>query len=367
MKKNKLIYLVVTLILITVSFFGISKVTDNIYKSEKLVFNENNTTELSEQSKYTVGNYYLVKDNWILGKFSKIIQDDKMQIYADAINTLSNNARTQNKDVYFISMTHKTNMLKRLYPDFVMNKENIDLNKQSFKSKLDKNNISFIDIDGYFLSNFTESQREKFYFKTDHHWNGLGAFEGFKFMINNVNLGLSNDTINSYLDGYRIKEVKEKEFLGSYNRKLNLIVKEKEFANYVYRNGSKLEYYICDGYTDKKISEKNIMATLRKKDSWDYGGAYMRGTNCNILKIRNKNSLSDKKVLVFRDSYQAPMTWLLADVFKEVEIIDPRYIENIDMTYEDMIVNSKSDIVMFMYNSFGFEGMIKEMIEKGIE
>ena len=321
MKKNKLIYLVVTLILITVSFFGISKVTDNIYKSEKLVFNENNTTELSEQSKYTVGNYYLVKDNWILGKFSKIIQD--------AINTLSNNARTQNKDVYFISMTHKTNMLKHLYPDFVMNKENIDLNKQSFKSKLDKNNISFIDIDGYFLSNFTESQREKFYFKTDHHWNGLGAFEGFKFMINNVNLGLSNDTINSYLDGYRIKEVKEKEFLGSYNRKLNLIVKEKEFANYVYRNGSKLEYYICDGYTDKKISEK--------------------------------------KVLVFRDSYQAPMTWLLADVFKEVEIIDPRYIENIDMTYEDMIVNSKSDIVMFMYNSFGFEGMIKEMIEKGIE
>ena len=110
MKKNKLIYLVVTLILITVSFFGISKVTDNIYKSEKLVFNENNTTELSEQSKYTVGNYYLVKDNWILGKFSKIIQDDKMQIYADAINTLSNNARTQNKDVYFISMTHKTSL-----------------------------------------------------------------------------------------------------------------------------------------------------------------------------------------------------------------------------------------------------------------
>ena len=61
------------------------------------------------------------------------------------------------------------------------------------------------------------------------------------------------------------------------------------------------------------------MATLRKKDSWDYGGAYMRETNCNILKIRNKNSLSDKKVLVFRDPYQAHMTWLLADVFKELK------------------------------------------------
>lgn len=72
MKKNKLIYLVVTLILITVSFFGISKVTDNIYKSEKLVFNENNTTELSEQSKYTVGIITWSKNIGYLVNFLKL-------------------------------------------------------------------------------------------------------------------------------------------------------------------------------------------------------------------------------------------------------------------------------------------------------
>lgn len=61
------------------------------------------------------------------------------------------------------------------------------------------------------------------------------------------------------------------------------------------------------------------------------------------------------------------MTLMLADLFSQVEIVDPRYIENLDMTYEDIIKRSDSDIVLFMYNSFGFEGMIKEMIDKGIK
>lgn len=364
MKKNKFKYLAIIFILTIFSCVGFSS-----YGKECSIYNktELNKSNLNNEKKnVAVGNYYLAEDNWLLGKFSKIIPKEKMTIYSDAINKLSEVSKSQNKDVYFVSMTHKTNMLKHLYPEFVNNKDNIDLNKNLLKSQLDKNIISFIDIDEYFSSKFTESEREKFYFKTDHHWNGIGAFEGFKFMIKNMDVGLSDDKLDDYLNQYKSKEVKDKEFLGSYNRKLKFIVKEKEFANYKYKKGSKLEYFISDGSKDRKVNEKDIMATLRNKDKWDYGGAYMRGTNCNILKIKNSNPLVDKKVLVFRDSYQAPMTWLLADAFSEVEIVDPRYIENIDMTYNQIIRNSDSDIVMFMYNSFGFEGMIQEMINKGI-
>ncbi len=60
------------------------------------------------------------------------------------------------------------------------------------------------------------------------------------------------------------------------------------------------------------------------------------------------------------------MTWMLADTFKELEILDPRYIKNIDMTYDEIIKNSNANVVLFMYNSFGFAGMIQEMIDKGI-
>ncbi len=258
-------------------------------------------------------------------------------------------------------------MLKHLYPDFVDNKENIDINKDLLESKLDKRYISFIDIDKHFLDRFSEKEREKFYFKSDHHWNGVGAFEGFKFIINNIDLGLSSEEISEYMKDYKVKVVKNKEFLGSYNRKLNFIVKDKEYANYVYRNSKKFKYFITDTRKEYKVDDKKIMASLRNKKAWDYGGAYMRGTNCNILKIKNKNSLTNKSVLIFRDSYQAPMTWLLSDIFREVQIIDPRYIENIDMTYEEMVTNINSDIVIFMYNSFGFEGMIQEMINKKLK
>lgn len=355
MTKNKSKYLIIILILFA---FGLVGCTN------KTVFNDDSS---NITNKTIVGNYYLVENNWLLGKFSKLIPDDKMTIYSDAINKLSEIANEQGKETYFISTPHKTNMLKHLYPEFVNNKENIDLNKNLLKSQLDENKVSFIDIDEYFLNMFSDTQRENFFFKTDHHWNGIGAFEGFKFIIENINLRLSSEELDNYFNQYKTISVKDKEFIGSYNRKLDFIVKEKEFANYVYKDGAKYEYFISDGNKDKKIKEKHIIATLKNKDSWDYGGAYMRGTNCNILKIRNNNSLSNKKVLVFRDSYQAPMTWLLADVFNEVEIIDPRYIENINMTYKQIIENSNTDIVMFMYNSFGFEGMIEEMINKGIE
>ncbi|QUH19430.1 hypothetical protein [Alkaliphilus sp. B6464] len=71
-------------------------------------------------------------------------------------------------------------------------------------------------------------------------------------------------------------------------------------------------------------------------------------------------------MLVFRDSYQAPTTLMFADLFSEVQFIDPRNIENIKMSYEEIIQNSDSDIVVFMYNSSGFDSMIKNMIDKGI-
>ena len=81
----------------------------------------------------------------------------------------------------------------------------------------------------------------------------------------------------------------------------------------------------------------------------------------------SKNPYGDKKILIFRDSYQAPTTWLFADLFSEVEIVDPRNIDKIDKTYEEIIKDSNSDIVMFMYNSSGFDSMVKAMIDKGVK
>ena len=38
-----------------------------------------------------------------------------------------------------------------------------------------------------------------------------------------------------------------------------------------------------------------------------------------------------------------------------------------EQAYEEIIKDSNSDIVMFMYNSSGFDSMVKAMIDKGIK
>ena len=90
----------------------------------------------------------------------------------------------------------------------------------------------------------------------------------------------------------------------------------------------------------------------------------MFGNACSILKIRNEDALSDKKILIIRDSYQAPTSWLFADIFSEVQLVDPRYIDKLDISIDDIIRDSKADLVMFMYNTSDFKMMIDVMKEQ---
>lgn len=317
--------------------------------------------------KSVVDNYYLGEDNWILGMFPPILSSDNIDRYSDAINQLAQISSGMGKKVYFTLTPHKSNMLKHLYPKFVDNKENININKETFQSQLNLNNITFLDIDGDMLNKFSGKELERLYFKTDHHWNGTGAFEGFQLMAEKMDLGISPEKLKEHFSKYKTMEYNKKDFTGSYNRNLNMAVDEKEYPIYVYLENQNYQYFLNDGKRDKKLQEEDVIATLRNRDIWDYGGAYMRGNVCNILKIKNDNALIDKKILVFRDSYQAPTTLLFADLFTEVQFIDPRNIEDIDMSYEDIIQSTDSDIVMFMYNSSGFDSMIKAMIDKGIK
>ena len=317
--------------------------------------------------KSVVGNYYLGRDNWILGMFPRVLTPGQLDKYAGSINELAQISHNLGEDVYFTLTPHKTNMLKHLYPEFVDNKENIDINKDAFKSRLNSNIITFIDLDEKMLNKFSDRQREKMYFKTDHHWNGTGAFEGFKLMVQEMNLGISPEVLKEHFSMYKTMEYDEKDFVGSYNSNLNMIVKEDEDPIYVYLENGNYEYFLNDGRKDIKLQAEDVIATLRDKDERDYGGAYIRGGVCNMLKIKNDNALTDKKILVFRDSYQAPTTLLFADLFSEVIFVDPRNITKIDMSYEEIINCADTDIVMFMYNSSGFDSMIIRMIDKGIK
>lgn len=310
--------------------------------------------------KNKIKNYYVLENNWVMPTPVDTLSEEDLKDSAEKINELSQAALKSNKKVYYASAPHKESMLTNLYPKFTKGLNNATENKNKFKNYLDKDKIDFIDIDEDFLSKFNEKEREKLYFKTDHHWNGIGAYEGFKTIMEEMKKTEGIKNIN--WDNYIKTDLKKGYFLGSYNLNLNNLVKEDEDIPYVHsKNKHKYEYFKYDGKKETKGKEEDFVATRRHEDEILYGGAYMFGNACNILKIKNKDALSDKKILIIRDSYQAPTSWLFADMFSEVQLVDPRYTEKLDLSIKEIIEDSDADIVMFMYNSTDFKSMIDEI------
>lgn len=315
-------------------------------------------------NKTEVGNYYVVEDNWILGKFPNVFNEKRLNRYSNAINKLANVGKSEGKDVYFAMTPHKTNVLKHLYPNYVET-SSIDKNINGFEDRLNKKVVNYIEMDDYMMNKFNKRELESMYFKTDHHWNGKGAFEGFKRIMEEMDLGISSENLKNIFNKYTKVTVDSKKFKGSYNKNICMVVREKEYPDYftIKENKNNAVEYFLNG---EKVKEEDVIATSRYEKEWDYGGAYSRGAQMNILKIKNKDAFSDKKILVIRDSMQGATTWLFRDFFKETELVDPRNIADIEKSYTEIIKESDADIVLFMFNSSGFDSMINEMIKKGI-
>lgn len=315
-------------------------------------------------NKTEVGNYYVVDNNWILGKFPNVFNEKRLNRYSNAINKLAKVGKSEGKDVYFAMTPHKTNVLKHIYPKYIET-SSIDKNIKGFEDKLNKEVINYIEMDDYMMNKFSKKELESMYFKTDHHWNGKGAFEGFKKIIEEMDLDISSENLKNIFSKYKEVTVDSKKFNGSYNKNICMVVREKEYPDYLTIKENKnndVEYFL----NGENVKEEDVIATSRHEEEWDYGGAYSRGAQMNILKIKNKDAFSDKKILVIRDSMQGATTWLFRDFFKETELIDPRNISDIKKSYTEIIKESDADIVLFMFNSSGFDSMINEMIKKGI-
>lgn len=298
-------------------------------------------------NKSTIKDHYITKDNWILGKTStsKLKKEDYEET-SKVVNNEAQKAKNLGKEVYYVSLPHKVNTLDYMYPKYIDKSYGME-NSDTFLSLLNKEHINTIDVGRYFVNNFENKELEKFYFKTDHHWNSIGAYEGFRYIINQLvnNNTLPKIDLNQYK--YKIDTVKNKTFVGSYNRNLyNLYSTDEEvpfvYMDRVYNN----EYYEIKDNKFEKVDKNKIINQGIDNKELNYNSAYTG--DYPYYKIINKESRTNKKVLIVRDSYQAPLTWLFSDIFEEVEVIDPRHI---NMKLDDVLNISNSDIVMFMFNN----------------
>ena len=310
-------------------------------------------------NKTKVRDYFVYEDKWILESPDVYIEDSKIKESTEIINKYAKELSESGKDVYYISTPYKTNVLKYMYPKYIDSNISTD-NKDRFLANLNKDYMTVVDLSKDFTERFDREKLESLYFKTDHHWNSLGAYEGFKTIVESINKN-SNENIEIKDEDYDTYVLNNKPFSGSYNLNLYQVISKDEEVPYVYRKGSE-NYELrksYDGTWFAPTETREVIARFVNEDELTYAGSYTYDDH--YYQLLNPNALTDKKVLVIRDSYNAAMSWLLADIFKEVEVVDPRHTAAVNLTSKEIIDRSSADVVLFMYNDLSATGVIPEL------
>ena len=185
-------------------------------------------------------------------------------------------------------------------------------------------NVTFVDD---ILMSY-DGDKSDLYYKTDHHWTTIAAYELYKNIVDNP------------VDKMLIPV--STEFYGTIHNKLNITMKPDTI--YKQDSDTHFEVYYDLGSKDFGLYFDDY---LEKKDKY----AYFLDANHGLIQIKNKDIQSDEKLLIIKDSYANCLIPFLAENYKEVEVIDLRFF---NLPISSYLKNKEFDRIIVLYNKNGF-------------
>ena len=225
----------------------------------------------------------------------------------------------------YLNKDNKVYML--IIPDknyYLKDKDFLKLDYNYLYNELNKLDISKIDIRS--IMNLSD------YYETDTHWK--------QEKLEKVIYELDKKMNFNYQEQVFKKNIYNK-FYGVYfsesavNRKPdNLIYLENDVIN-----NANVFY----------LENKNLKTIYNKEklNSFDSYEVYLDGAS-SFIEIINNNSIEDKELVIFRDSFASSLTPYLINSYKKITLIDNRYISS--NNYKNLIEFKNQDI-LFMYST----------------
>lgn len=210
-------------------------------------------------------------------------------------------------------------------------------NQDELLNKLSENGLGDImtSVREAFL---VRDDRDKLYYKTDHHWTSYGAYRGYEAWAESM--GIKPLSIESFE-----RNVVNKDFLGTIHSKLNVPVKTDEIEQFIPDNKPEWEVYY-DG-ADKCFNDLYNYSALDTKDKYKF---FLDG-NHGLTKIVNPSVKNGRKLVIIKDSFAHCFTPFAALHFEETWMIDLRYFNGkLNQYIED---EGFTDILL-LYNIPGF-------------
>jgi len=296
--------------------------------------------EMEDASKVANGsgvqiNYFILEDH----AFRSFKKNEPSEVsYAQAISDFA----LENPEVAVYSLVAPTqaSYVTGKYQSFT---DNPSESIQRLKAMMDPA-VHFIDT----VDILWKKQRDYTFFKTDHHWNGLGAYYGYAEFCRLK--GIEPIAINE------LEKIEIKDFVGSFFTMTNN-ESVKKFPDTIEAYLPIYPVTMTRSYMDenKKVTLLDPVPYSVSKKLMGENASYgvFLGGDASTVVIETESDAVSGNVLVVKDSYGNAFSPYLSNHYKQVHIIDPRYWQGSLKTYiqenqiEDVIFINNADITLY--------------------
>ena len=260
-------------------------------------------------------NGVFIKDG-IFFEISSSINDKSIDYFLELVTKIKNNFSSEN--IYYSIIPDKNYYTKEEIPKINYNElvETINQNLQD---------ITYINI-------FNKLSLDSYY-KTDIHWKQEKIGE----VVKTIALHMNNEPID-----IKYNKLTYDNFYGALYGKIPNNEKPDTITYLIDENTINTKVFDYEKNQYYKVYEEQ---NLKNIDSYDIfsGGAKA------LLIMENKNSKTDKELVIFRDSFGSSLAPLLLPYYKRITLVDLRYINSDYIINNNLIDFNNNQDILFIY------------------
>lgn len=274
---------------------------------------------------------YLGKNGYLMEAFNAPSQTQ----YDATVNAMTSFAQ-KHSDLkqYALIAPNSVNILKSNLPAFApTDDQNPWIDK--LKDSLTSAGVTFIDI----RDTFTDHKAENLYYHTDHHWTTLGAYYAYLQAAAVMGIDTSSDSYD--------KAPVSQTFKGTLSAKSGFRSGETDELDVFLPNGDNTLSSVVN-YVDEQKKSASFYDTSKLNTRDKY--ALFFGGNHAQIKISTPTE-SNNTILVLKDSYANSFVPFLAQHYRKIIMIDPRYYYG---DLEQLLQVENVQEVLYLYNANTF-------------
>ena len=266
-----------------------------------------------------INGVYLGSDGYLLEEFKGLSNIDKIT------NIVNNFKEKVDVKMSFLLIPTSTSINSDKLPIYAINEDEEQVIEKFY------NNLKIDSINVYDILN--QNKNYQLYYKLDHHYTTYGAYFTYLEFCNHNNLK------PHLLDEYKITEVTNSFYGTLYSKTNDYSLKSDSIYTFDLNNKFKVEYKDTNVITDTLYSK----VYLEKKDKY----SYFLDNNHSLIEITNESIDNNHSILLIKDSFANSFIPFIANHYKYVYVIDPRYYKESISNY---IKENKIEEVIFLYN-----------------